>query len=130
MLNYLPDDIILHIISLTNKHRLMNTTLKLSHDIRNTINTKLTKTKYRLTLIIKLNYDIRQLFKIIRNNLKSLFSRDGCNTLFNNQCLSYAPVIQYGICRFCNKHRGEHKYIKLMNIYHNCIYIYGTNAPC
>ena len=47
MLNNLPDDIILHIISLTNKERLINTTLKLSHDIHNTINNKLTKTKYR-----------------------------------------------------------------------------------
>ena len=128
MLNNLPDDIILHIISLTNKHRLMNTTLKLSHDIRNTINTKLTKTKYRLTLIIKLNYDIRLLFKILHNNVKSYFNfisdRSICINRFNNRCLYYAPVIQYGTCRYCDQQRGDHKYIKLMNIYHLLMEMY------
>ena len=50
MLNKLPDDIILHIISFTNNPRLLNTTLLLSDDIHSEFKAKIEKAKYRLVL--------------------------------------------------------------------------------
>ena len=111
----LPDDMISNIISLlpNNKQRIYNTTVILPNSDRLRIKHRL----IRSMLYIKLSFHIKYLFRRLQ---MSLFAIGGpLGWFYNNKCLYYSPYIQYGLCRFCNQHLYQHRYTKMMRIFHS-----------
>jgi len=124
MLNIFPDDILSHIILFlpNNKKRNLNTTIILPDYERKQIVFHQQFSANQLKLYIKLSSLVKKHLVIMDKYLQSYFkqchnSNNGLFFRFNNQCLMYAPVAQYGICRFCNEHRERHKYVKMIDTY-------------
>ena len=117
----LPDDILEHIsYNYLNdgKTRLLNTCGIYSNNMTITINTKIKHNAYRIMLFYIIKHNQKQLFRKINTIFKmNFFNHIGGMIKFNDSCLMYAPVTQYGKCRFCLKQLNEHKYEKMIKIY-------------
>jgi hypothetical protein len=72
----------------------------------------------RIKLFIILLNNKKILFRKIDRILNRHFKYNFHGMMrFNDECLLYAPVTQYGTCRFCERNISKHRYVKMMNIY-------------
>ena len=119
----LPEDILHYIHNEylnTNHKRLLNTVgfYKNNRKLQTEINQFIISKAYILKLYFLIKFNQIKLFRKIKETLDYHFVNHlGGMITFNDNCLMYAPHVQYGPCRFCLKHLSQHKYNKMVNLY-------------
>mgnify|MGYP001382089591 CR=1 FL=1 len=102
----------------SNHIRLLNTSGMYIDNQKENVIKDIQKNKKKLALYFLIKINQMKLFRKINTILNDHFTNFiGGMIGFNDSCLMYAPVAQYGVCRFCTKHLSEHKYDKMINIY-------------
>lgn len=120
MINKLPEDVLSYMSENflnKNNQRLINTCQLYPNYDKEDKNNLITKSAYRIMLFYLIKKNQINLFREIDKTLNTYIFWTGGIKKFDNQCLLYAPHIQYGLCRYCNKHLNYHKYYKMMKIY-------------
>lgn len=117
----LPCDIKYHITEnflRNNNKRLLNTSGFYNGIHKTDITKNIVNTKNKLALYFLIKYNQMKLFRKIDMILKYHFKNFiGGMISFNDNCLIYAPVTQYGKCRFCCKEFNDHRYGKMIDVY-------------
>ena len=130
MIDILPLDIILHISGYLNKHDIHKLVImKNIYDKTFILNFKNNRIIYsnRIKLFLRMRYHYSSLFKELKKILnKHYYTMISKHTtkfpLFNNQCLLYAPIVPYDICRFCSLEQKQHKYHKMIQMFLELVY--------